>query len=257
MQPAEIAEAFHVAFLNVLAASADPRTFAVKGGANLRFYLGSLRYSEDIDLDAFVDDPRLFSQKLERAIRSRDLARLLDAVGIKMGEPNNKDRAQANSIKEKWNFALSHRDVGVPVPTRVEMSYRSNDLRDYIKIERMPAGVAAQYSPIPAPTVGHYVERGCLIHKIRALENRRETQPRDVFDLDYLFRRYPDAPRRGLVDPGLIGWAIGRLFEIGYPEYRSKVLPFLDSSIYTAYASEDAWINMHLYVSGHLEDMGR
>ena len=43
-------ELFHLLFLRQLASGADRARIALKGGCNLRFYFGSVRYSEDLDL---------------------------------------------------------------------------------------------------------------------------------------------------------------------------------------------------------------
>ena len=44
-------EVFHLEFLRGVVRSESAKNFAVKGGCNLRFFLGSPRYSEDLDLD--------------------------------------------------------------------------------------------------------------------------------------------------------------------------------------------------------------
>ena len=44
-------EIFHLHFLRAFGARVDKALFALKGGSNLRFFLKSIRYSEDLDLD--------------------------------------------------------------------------------------------------------------------------------------------------------------------------------------------------------------
>jgi len=49
-------EMFHLVFLRALAAKGEDKSlFALKGGCNLRFFFQSVRYSEDIDIDASID----------------------------------------------------------------------------------------------------------------------------------------------------------------------------------------------------------
>lgn len=48
---ARAVELLHLAFLQVLASQVDPARYVVKGGANLRLFVGSPRRSQDIDLD--------------------------------------------------------------------------------------------------------------------------------------------------------------------------------------------------------------
>lgn len=252
MQSVDVAEAFHLAFLTVFQTVTDPRSFALKGGGNLRFYFDSLRYSEDIDLDAFASDPRLFTEKVERAFMSPNLAKLLATLGIKVTRLNPKDRTMT---KERWVVDLAHRDVGATIHSRVEISHRAYGLEQFVVVEPVSAHVVSAYAPLPAPMIGHYVPRGAVIQKIVALGDRRATQPRDVFDLDHLFRKFPDAPTPGLVAVSSLEGAISRVFEIDYPAYRSKVVPFLDSSIRDALDSMDAWGTIQARVVDGLEAM--
>ena len=52
--PHQQREIFHLLFLERLLKVSDPRAFVLKGGANLRFFFGSPRYSEDLDVLASV-----------------------------------------------------------------------------------------------------------------------------------------------------------------------------------------------------------
>ena len=51
MSKPEAVERFHLAFLQVLPQHLPPANYVVKGGANLRLWLGSVRRSEDIDFN--------------------------------------------------------------------------------------------------------------------------------------------------------------------------------------------------------------
>lgn len=44
-------EFFHLSLVRLLCAGPDKDAFTIKGGCNLRFFFGSVRYSEDLDLD--------------------------------------------------------------------------------------------------------------------------------------------------------------------------------------------------------------
>ena len=48
---AQTIECFHLAFVAALFVKLDRKRVALKGGANLRYFFGSHRYSEDIDFD--------------------------------------------------------------------------------------------------------------------------------------------------------------------------------------------------------------
>ncbi len=44
-------ELFHLLFLDQLGRKLDKSFYALKGGCNLRFFMKSIRYSEDVDID--------------------------------------------------------------------------------------------------------------------------------------------------------------------------------------------------------------
>lgn len=73
MNPVEIAESFHLAFLQALATRANLSAWALKGGGNLRFFYGSYgseRFSEDIGLDTFDIEPRAFQHRVDQTLAS-------------------------------------------------------------------------------------------------------------------------------------------------------------------------------------------
>lgn len=49
--PRVAVEQFHLLFLEQLGKVVDKQLTALKGGCNLRFFLKSIRYSEDMDID--------------------------------------------------------------------------------------------------------------------------------------------------------------------------------------------------------------
>ena len=50
-----LVELFHLLFLDVFGRKIDKRFYALKGGSNLRFFLRSFRYSEDMDIPRCAD----------------------------------------------------------------------------------------------------------------------------------------------------------------------------------------------------------
>jgi len=248
----EVAEGFHLAFLVALQAAADPSTWALKGGGNLRFYFDSLRFSEDIDLDVFVE-PWRNRPRIERAFSSATLAKLLASVGSKVDYLNPKERTDT---KERWTIGLLNAAAGkARIYTQVELSYRSYHLERYLAIEAPKSAAAIGHAPIPPPTIGHYQPRGALIQKITALCDRRHTQPRDVFDVDHLVRKFPAAPAQGLLPDEILKAAIDRTFELTFELYRSNVVSFLEPSVRVAFDGPTHWTETQLRVAAVLEGM--
>jgi hypothetical protein len=105
MQPHELSrhlEQFHLLFLAQLGEKVDKKGYALKGGCNLRFFLKSVRYSEDMDLDAGGIDTHVLRDRVRSIPRDLfDLHHLI-ASGASLGtgaglERHVLDKARANA----------------------------------------------------------------------------------------------------------------------------------------------------------------
>lgn len=138
--------------------------------------------------------------------------------------------------------------------TQIEVSHREYPYREFAKVEPVTDTAVARYAAaLRRPTFGHYLPRAAVAQKIDALWGRDVRQPRDVFDLDLLFRIAPDAVSRGDVEEAGLRAALTRLFEIGYDEYRAKVLSFIEPDALPLYESIEAWESMQVTISERLE----
>ncbi len=165
------------------------------------------------------------------------------------------NRKEQSTTKERWTIGLAAPEIAAPVYTRIEISYRSYGLEEYVRVERVDPSIVEPYAPLVAPMIGHYLPRGAVIQEIQALSDRAATQARDVFDLDHLCRRYPDAPASGLVPNATIDQAITNAYDLSYEDYRSGVVAFLDPAIQKSLESEEVWNTMLLRVIERLEAM--
>ena len=76
-------ELFHLVFLRALVAKGEDTSLVVlKGGCNLRFFFGSVRYSEDMDLDVVVIAKGTLKNKVERLLQSPAVTAPLKMYGI-------------------------------------------------------------------------------------------------------------------------------------------------------------------------------
>ena len=251
MTPVEIAESFHLAFLQALATRAYLSAWALKGGGNLRFFYGSERFSEDIDLDTFDIEPRTFQDRVDQTLASDLLRRTLGLLGSRIDYLNAKERSET---KSKWVVGVRQPSETEPVYTQIEVSHREYPYREFAKVEPVMETAVARYAAaLRRPTFGHYLPRAAVAQKIDVLWGRDVRQPRDVFDLDLLFRIAPDAVSRGDVDEAGLRAALTRLFEIGYDEYRAKVLSFIERDALPLYESREAWESMQVTVAERLE----
>lgn len=253
MRPVEIAESFHLVFLQALATRANPATWALKGGGNLRFFYGSERFSEDIDLDTFDIEPWVFQDRIDQTLASDLVKRTLGILGSGIDYVNPKERSET---KSKWVLGLRHPSETDPVYTQIEVSHREYPYREFAKVEPATQAAVARYAAaLRRPTFGHYLPRAAVAQKIDALCGRDVRQPRDVFDLDLLFRVAPDALSRGDVDEVHLRTAITRILEIGYDEYRAKVLSFIEPDALPLLQPIEVWEDMQTTVAERLEGL--
>ena len=73
----------HLLFLQVLTASRQD-WFVLKGGANIRYFFGSDRYSNDIDLDIVEREAWWVGEAVDKVLDGKALASLIRSSGIAM-----------------------------------------------------------------------------------------------------------------------------------------------------------------------------
>ena len=253
MLPVQVAESFHLAFLQALSTRANLTAWALKGGGNLRFFYPSDRFSEDIDLDTFDIEPWAFQERVDQTLASDLLKRTLGILGSRIEHVNPEERSET---KSKWVIGIRHPSETEPVYTQIEVSHRAYPYRDFVKVEPVTAAAIATYAAaLRQPTFGHYLPRAAIAQKVDALWGRDVRQPRDVFDLDLLFRVAPDAVLRGDIDEVDLRAAIARIVEIGYGEFRAKVLSFIEPAALPLYEPPEAWESMQMTVIERLEGL--
>ena len=238
---AHIIETFHLAFLSALPAKIGRDRFVLKGGANLRYFFGSPRYSEDIDIDAEASLARQLEPKIDAVLTSPQLVLLLRAGGIHVDlEATTKPKQTATT--RRWKIALALSESRETVRTKIEFSARNGDGRH--AVDAIPRRVVAPYG-LAQPLVPHYLGPAAVDQKIRALAGRSEVQARDVFDLELLLRF---APITATVDPRTRREAAGRALELDYRAFSDQILPFLEPSAVPLYDPQ-AWEQVQVTVS--------
>ena len=101
----------------------------------------------------------------------------------------------------------------------------------------------------------HYLPPAAIRQKIHALAQRRETEPRDVFDLDLLFASYRDQVQPGEVDPITLEAAIDAALSIPYETYEDLVVQYIEDDFVGIYGRPEVWTDMTLGVVRHLEGL--
>ena len=75
-------ELFHLAFLQVFLVGTRKERCILKGGANLRYFFHSARYSNDIDLDVAAPEGWPLERAVDGVLSSGALTRILEAAGV-------------------------------------------------------------------------------------------------------------------------------------------------------------------------------
>jgi predicted nucleotidyltransferase component of viral defense system len=245
---AQIIEIFHLLLMQVLTAHSRDQ-FVLKGGANLRYYFGSVRYSNDIDLDFTGKEGWPVEQLVDAALAGRALKTLLDQQGIVIGESSKPKQTETT---RRWKLGLDRKDAaGALIRTKVEFSNRGNG-DDDVLYETIPHRIVDPYAIRPA-TMSHYGQTAALAQKIAALALRSDTKARDIFDLELLFRLRRAKSDTHALDVSHAMQAAQRALEVGYASFRSEVLPFLDPDVAMLYESQDEWGRIRGRVSDELE----
>jgi predicted nucleotidyltransferase component of viral defense system len=218
--------------------------FILKGGANLRYYFGSVRYSNDIDLDFFARGGWQATRSVDAALSGRALQVLLSQQGLAIGEVTKPKQTETT---RRWIIGIARHDVLADlIRTKIEFSNCVIASED-ILYETIPSQLVDPYALRPA-TLSHYGLTAALEQKIAAVALRSETKARDIFDLELLFRLRraggvflrPDVKLAALAERNALG--------VGYTSFRSEVIPFLDPDMALLYEGEDNWERMRAYV---------
>lgn len=233
-------ERFHLAFLQVLATRLDQRAYVLKGGANLRYFFDSVRYSEDIDLDVAGIDGWALAEKVDGVLESPAMSILLRTARLSVSEYT---KPKQSDTTQRWKVAIAAAERSDPVRTKIEFSRRNGETR--FVLEPVPARVVEPYA-MRAPTLQHYQADAAGEQKVAALTGRSQTQARDVFDLDLLLRLRPVT--RGAIPSAVLEQAAERALDLPYAAFRDQVLAFLDPEIIDLYEGADAWQQMQSQV---------
>lgn len=229
-------ERFHFLFLEQLLRSSDPSLYALKGGVNLRFFFGSPRYSENMDLDV---KPTVAVETLRKngykILDDRALRRVLATLGIVDLDINDRTRARHTETTQRFRLSLVLAS-GQALPTKVEFSRRGID-ETRVRLERIDPEVARVHHRT-AYICPHYDALAAFRQKVEALAGRKVTQARDIFDIYLLDSRglLDDAATRTIGDD-LRETATEKLMAIEYSDYQGQVVEFLDEDGQREYGS--------------------
>ncbi len=233
----------------------DPRLYVLKGGANLRFFFGSPRYSEDMDIDVLGGSVATLKKNGYRVLQDRAFRRSLGALGIVDVQVNDPDRAKHTATTQRFRVRLV--TAGESWPTKVEFSRRRHFGRGWEN--RCPApelgqataafscvtdtispGVTAAYRQL-AFRCQHYTGEAAALQKLSALAKRAQPQARDAFDLHLLWLggHWDRGVASGLAREERAR-AMEVLVSLSYADYTSQVVDYLEPEA-REFATTERW----------------
>lgn len=243
---AKLIEFLHLAFLQVLPTRLPVAEYVVKGGANLRLFFDSRRRSQHIDLDYVGSAFWRAEERVDAVLVSRAFTDLLRVRGVALGALV---KTKPTATTRRWKFAVQ--GGGAWLNSKIEFSARGNtDPEVGFDVARSDIGRAAGLRAVRA---NHYLAPAATRQKIHVLAERKETEPRDVFDLDLLVSSHPGAVSLGDIAPGLAAKAVDAAFAIPFEAYRELVVDYLEDEFVEIYDRPEVWEEMVTRVAEFLE----
>ena len=235
-------EQFHLLLLDQLGRKLDKRYFALKGGCNLRFFLKSIRYSQDMDLDVQTVPWATLQDKLRMILNSKPFGQILQVRNIQithLAEPKQTDTTQ------RWKLILHATGSAAPLPTKIEFTRRG--MQEQSRFEPVDPELIRSYRLAPI-MASHYPMEIAYRQKVRALADRTLSQARDVFDLNWLINsgvntKLPDELTKASLK------AQENAMSITFATFKSQVLAYLSEEYRAQYDSESVWETMQLSVA--------
>ena len=239
-------ELFHLLFLDQLGRKVDKKFYALKGGCNLRFFLKSPRYSEDMDLDAREIPVHKLQEKVGEILASVPFKQILQAKGIRIDHVNDDKQTETT---QRWKLGLIVPRMERPLPTKIEFSRRG--MSDDVRFEAIDPFLIGSYE-LQSILANHYPKEIAYRQKLGALIDRKELQARDVFDLHLLLNSGVKAGSLPETLRSRIGEAKNNALAVSFDAFAGQVLAYLPPADQAMY-DEKTWDSMRLNVLEALE----
>ncbi|MDP2920890.1 MAG: nucleotidyl transferase AbiEii/AbiGii toxin family protein [Candidatus Omnitrophota bacterium] len=238
----QLREIFHLEFLRWFGRK-NKAIYAVKGGANLRFFFNSIRYSEDMDLDIKGVEVAALKNKVLEILTSGSFQDNMRPFGIENIIAPDIGRAKQTETTQRFKVHLIAYS-GEDLFTKIEFSRRG--LKQGITTESVSDSVLRQYKLAPL-LAGHYDIGAAITQKIEALAGRAVLQARDVFDLYTLSSQYEKTGQRPYKTANAkLKTAYENIFAISFEQFRDTVITYLSAEDQDLYDSPKLWDDIQL-----------
>jgi predicted nucleotidyltransferase component of viral defense system len=240
-------EIFHLLFLRAFGARVDKALFALKGGCNLRFFLKSIRYSEDMDLDIQTMAVGTLQNNVNRLLEAPAFTQALQTQGVELARVAQPKQTETT---QRWRLTLRITESGADVPTKIEFSRRGLDGER--AVESVDAGIIRTYR-LYQVIVPHYSLHSAFAQKVLALALREQVQSRDVFDLKLLMDAGGAEQPLPATAAANLAAAINNAMAVDYDAFAGQVLAYLEPEYQDHYGNRQAWNDLQEQVVIGLE----
>jgi hypothetical protein len=250
--PLQLRELFHLEVLRRLAQKLKPGQYALKGGVNMRFFFGSQRYSEDMDIDVKIVGGHVLRDAVMGIVTSPSLKEMLSSFGVKSIIAPDIAKAKQTETTQRFKIHLTT-SSGEDLFTKIEFSRRG--IKEGVKVETVSAEIlrTLRLPPLMCP---HYGAEAAMLQKIDAIAGRAATQARDIFDL-YLLTTQAKLSK-GLVDQSktdILSKAIKNIYSIEFDQFKDTVIPYFPEGNRALFDDVSRWDEIRLAVSRCIEEL--
>jgi len=249
--PLQLRELFHLEFLRWLGRKIKADSYALKGGANLRFFFKSFRYSEDMDLDARNIRVDMLKDTVMDILCSPSFRDILRPFGIDEIVPPDMSKAKQIETTQRFKVHLLT-PKGEDHFSKIEFSRRG--FKGKVLVQPVSEVIlrAYKFSPLLVP---HYDVYSAVAQKVDALASRTILQARDVFDLYVLSSQYESRAGKGILQKAAIKRAYENIFAIGFEQFRDTVILYLSDEDQAVYGLPSVWDEIKLKTAHFLEEL--
>ncbi len=249
--PLQLREVFHLEFLRWLGRKLEADRYCLKGGVNLRFFFGSIRYSEDMDIDIQGTRVEKVKKIVMEILSARGLLDSLRSFGIAKVVLPDMIKAKQTETTQRFKIHLLT-SGGEDLFTKIDFSRRG--LKGSAVVEPISAQVLRPYKMAPL-LVSHYEAAPAVEQKIQALAQRSVLQARDIFDLFFLSSQYDGARRNFQAGKAVLEKAHNNIFLVEFPQFRDTVVVYLGAEDQRTYSSPEVWDEIKLKTAHFLEEL--
>jgi predicted nucleotidyltransferase component of viral defense system len=245
-------ELFHLEFLRWFGRKVKAEFYSLKGGANLRFFFNSIRYSEDMDLDLQKVEVHVLRDAVMKILQDRSFQDIFKPFGLERIVPPDITKAKQTETTQRFKIHLIT-FAGEDLYTKIEFSRRG--LKGKVIVQSISPMVSRIYK-IPPLLVPHYDVESSVMQKVKALADRAEIQARDIFDLYGLSSQCaPFTVNKDFLSADKLNKAKENLLQVSFNEFRDKVISYLSLDDQGVYNSTDRWDEIKLKALDFIEEL--